>query len=68
MKKIIYDKIVKGSNPKYAFIAIHGWGGNKKSIQSISSLFKTSECIWYFPEGPYVIEEDDEMSLSDLDG
>tara|TARA_B100000029_G_scaffold218757_1_gene216543 strand:- start:444 stop:1109 length:666 start_codon:yes stop_codon:yes gene_type:complete len=58
LKKIIYDKIVNGSNPKIAFIAIHGWSGNKDSFKSIVPLFKMSDCTWYFPEGPYSVEGD----------
>ena len=38
---------------------IHGWGGNRKSFKSILPLLKIPSCAWYFPEGPYILENND---------
>ena len=58
MKKIKFDEVVEGNNPKNAFVAFHGWCGNKDSFKTIAPLLKIADCAWYFPEGPYIAEND----------
>ena len=38
---------------KRAIIAIHGWTGNVKSLNSLSKQWQFSETNWIFIEGPY---------------
>ena len=60
MKKIKYNKIITDGVPSKAFVMIHGWKGNKDSFKSIPFLLKISDCAWYFPEGPYMVNEKDD--------
>ena len=57
MKSISYDHIDVGDKQNNAFIFIHGWQGNKDSFKSISKVLKLDNCRFYFPEGPYLIDE-----------
>ena len=57
MEHLDYLKIDNVDSPDKAIVFIHGWKGNKDSFKSIVPLFKMPECAWYFPEGPYVVEE-----------
>ena len=43
------------SNPKLkkAIIALHGWTGNKNSLQPITKAFNIKNAEWFFLEGPY---------------
>ena len=42
-------------NPKLkkAVIALHGWTGNKNSLQPIAKVLNIQNTEWFFPEGPY---------------
>ena len=51
-----YSLVKTGDYQDKAFIMIHGWQGNKDSFKTIVNLLGISNCTWYFPEAPYMIE------------
>ena len=42
-------------NPKLkkAVVALHGWTGNKNSLQPIAKVLNIQNTEWFLPEGPY---------------
>ena len=54
-KRIEYASEVKG-NPTKAIIAIHGWKGCRCSFQFLSGLMKVDNVEWFFPEAPYILD------------
>lgn len=59
MKSISYDYINIGEQQDNAFIFIHGWQGNKDSFKSISKLLSVNNYRFYFPEGPYLVSDNE---------
>ena len=43
-------------NKKIAIIYIHGWKGNKNSFISIAKNMHIKSATWFFPEGPYTVD------------
>lgn len=54
--KIQYSSQLSGENPNKAIVCIHGWRGNRTSFQFLSGLLKTPNVKWYFPEAPYILD------------
>ena len=56
MKKIEF--LEKGSLDNFdkIIIFIHGWKGNKNSLESLSSILKIPNAKWIFLQAPYKIE------------
>ena len=48
-------------NSNKAIIFIHGWKGNKSSFESLPSMLKIENVEWFFPEAPYVLENNDRL-------
>ena len=46
-------------NAKRAIIFVHGWKGNKDSFMSLPNMLNLESTSWYFPEAPYIIDNDD---------
>ena len=46
-------------NAKRAIIFVHGWKGNKDSFISLPNMLNLESTSWYFPEAPYIIDNDD---------
>jgi len=44
-----------------AIIFIHGWKGNKNSFVSLSSMLKIKNAQWFFPEAPYIIDNNTKL-------
>tara|TARA_Y100000739_G_scaffold197647_1_gene180323 strand:+ start:368 stop:982 length:615 start_codon:yes stop_codon:yes gene_type:complete len=42
---------------KKAIVFIHGWRGNKDSFKSLPSMLKVDNAEWFFPEAPYLIDD-----------
>ena len=42
---------------KKAIVFIHGWRGNKDSFKSLPSMLKINNVEWFFPEAPYLIDD-----------
>ena len=40
-----------------AIVFIHGWRGNKDSFKSLPSMLKINNVEWFFPEAPYLIDD-----------
>ena len=53
-----YNIIKTGDFQDKAVIMIHGWQGNKDSFKFVVNLLDIPNCSWYFPEAPYVFEDD----------
>ena len=55
------EKIKINNNPdlsnKKAIVFIHGWRGNKDSFKSLPSMLKINNVEWFFPEAPYLIDD-----------
>ena len=59
MQKIIdYNSFNNSDMPKKAVVAIHGWGGNKKSFSSLVKNIKVDDVEWFLPEAPYPIKDE----------
>ena len=52
-KKLAYIDEGKGD----AIVFIHGWRGNKDSFKSLPSMLKINNVEWFFPEAPYLIDD-----------
>jgi len=55
MKKSVDFISFKKGNPTKAIIAIHGWQGNKTSFKFLSDIMKIDNVEWFFPEAPYIL-------------
>jgi len=55
MKKSVDFISLKKGNPTKAIIAIHGWQGNKTSFKFLSDIMKIDNVEWFFPEAPYIL-------------
>ena len=54
---LIFNKTKALKNDSYAFIMIHGYGGNKDSMQPLLSLFSFKDDVsFYFLQAPYEIK------------
>jgi len=59
MQKIIdYNSFKNSDMSKKAVVAIHGWGGNKKSFSSLVKNIKVDDVEWFLPEAPYPIKDE----------
>jgi len=56
MQKLDFISISEGDSEK-AVVFIHGWKGNKNSFTSLPSMLKLDSTTWYFPEAPYILED-----------
>ena len=56
MKKRNINNKPDFSNKK-AIVFIHGWRGNKDSFKSLPSMLKVDNAKWFFPEAPYLIDD-----------
>ena len=54
--KLDFNRYKKGDARK-AFIAIHGWGGNKESFLPFVENIKIDNVEWFLPEAPYLIND-----------
>jgi len=50
----------KKGNPTKAIIAIHGWQGNKTSFNFLSDIMKINNVEWFFPEAPYILNNNND--------
>jgi len=54
---LIFDKTKALKNDSYAFIMIHGYGGNKDSMKPLLNLLSFKEDVsFYFLQAPYAIK------------
>jgi phospholipase/carboxylesterase len=51
---------LKKGNPNKAIIAIHGWQGNRTSFNFLSDIMKINDVEWFFPEAPYILDDNNE--------
>ena len=56
MKKRKINNNPDSSNKK-VIVFIHGWRGNKDSFKSLPSMLKINNVEWFFPEAPYLIDD-----------
>ena len=60
MQKLNFISISEGDSEK-AVVFIHGWKGNKNSFTSLHSMLKLDSTTWYFPEAPYILEDNNKF-------
>ena len=46
--------VSKNNNLKVAIIAIHGWKGNRSSMEHVANALNMKYAQWTFIQGPYV--------------
>ncbi len=49
--------VVQNMNKSIAIIAIHGWQGDKTSLQPLTKSIGEKNIKWFLPQGPYSAEE-----------
>ena len=47
--------VFKNNNSKVAIIAIHGWKGNRSSMEHVANALNIKYAQWTFIQGPYAI-------------
>ena len=60
MKKLNFTTQSTGDCIK-AIVFIHGWRGNKNSFSSLPSMLKIDNAAWFFPEAPYILEDNKDL-------
>ena len=51
--------ISRQNNLKVAIIAIHGWKGNRSSMEHVANALNMKYAQWTFIEGPYVVNDNE---------
>ena len=49
--------VFKNNNSKVAIIAIHGWKGNRSSMEHVANALNMKYAYWTFIQGPYVVSD-----------
>ena len=49
--------VSKNNNSKVAIIAIHGWKGNRSSMEHVANALNMKYAHWTFIQGPYVVSD-----------
>ena len=47
------------NNLKVAIIAIHGWKGNRSSMEHVANALNIKYALWTFIQGPYVVSDNE---------
>lgn len=55
IKKLEFDYQKPNTSPVNAIVAIHGWQGNRRSMQPLVSSLNFPDINWFFPEAPYSV-------------
>ncbi|MFQ6609509.1 MAG: alpha/beta hydrolase [Fidelibacterota bacterium] len=59
--KLDFDTFLQGDSPQKAVITIHGWKGNRTSFQQICRSLNLKNVQWFFPEAPYIVDNEDQQ-------
>ena len=60
MENLLFERFNGGRNTKRAIIGVHGWGGNRFSFKQIAISLNIPDAEWFFPEAPYMLENNQE--------
>ena len=58
--KIEFETYTTSSHIKRILVGIHGWKGNRHSFRQIAISLNLPDTKWYFPEAPYIAEDNEE--------
>ena len=49
--------VSRKNNLRVAIIAIHGWKGNRSSMEHVANALNMKYALWTFIQGPYVVSD-----------
>ena len=62
VKKIDFSILGEINTKKTCLVFIHGWGGNKDSFKKVAGSFAIKDSVWFLPQAPYLLDEDNKYS------
>ncbi len=57
INKLKYDHYLLGDDEEKVIVAIHGWQGDRNSMQPLMNSIKIEHVGWYFLEAPYNVPD-----------